>query len=92
MPFDANGFRKPTRPPVLEFGLLLKDNFFLMCRECEDKSGLWIHMLRRTEHYTCDCHVGGTDIIVIPSFLSFDNTRDTRLNGGKAYGNIFALR
>ena len=31
MPFDANDFRKPTRPPVLEFGLLLKDEFFLMC-------------------------------------------------------------
>ena len=47
-------------------------------------------MLRRTEYHACDCHVGATNIIVIPSFHSFDNTRGIRLNGGKAYGNIFA--
>ena len=33
MPFDANDFKKPIRPPVLEFGLMLKDEFFLMCPE-----------------------------------------------------------
>ena len=33
MPFDANDFQKPIRPPVLEFGLMLKDEFFLMCPE-----------------------------------------------------------
>ena len=30
MPFDADDFQNPTRPPVLEFGLLVKDEFFLM--------------------------------------------------------------
>ena len=35
MPFDDNGFRKPTRLPVLESGLLLKDKFFVMCPEVD---------------------------------------------------------
>ena len=35
MPFGANDFQKPTKLPVLEFGLLLKDEFFLMCLEVD---------------------------------------------------------
>ena len=49
MPFDANDFRKPTRPPVLEFGLLLKDEFFLVGPEV----GLSDVVIKRDYGYTC---------------------------------------
>ena len=49
MPFDANNFRKPTRPPVLEFGLLLKDEVFLM----DPEVGLSDVVIKMDCGYTC---------------------------------------
>ena len=49
MPFDANDFRKPTRLPVLEFGLLLKDEFLLMGPEV----GLYDVVIKMDCGYTC---------------------------------------
>ena len=49
MPFDANYFRKPTRPPVLEFALLLKDEVFLMGPEV----GLSDVLTKTDCGYTC---------------------------------------
>ena len=45
--------------------------------------------------YTCSEELNtmlviASSIIGIPSFLSFDNTRGIKLNGGKTYGNISA--
>ena len=37
---------------------------------CDNYSGLWIHLLRRNEYHACDCHVGTTNIIVIPVITS----------------------
>ena len=49
MPFDANDFRKSTRLPVLEFGLLLKDEVFLMGPEV----GLSDVVIKMDCGYTC---------------------------------------
>ena len=48
-------------------------------------------MLRRTVYHACDCHLRTTNIVLIPIFRSFDNTRSIRLNRGKAYGNILLM-
>ena len=49
MPFDANDFRKSTRPPILEFGLLVKDEVFLMRPEV----GLSDVVIKMDCGYTC---------------------------------------
>ena len=49
MLFDASDFRKPTRRPVLEFGLLLKDEVFLMGPEV----GLSDVVIKMDCGYTC---------------------------------------